>query len=441
MSAELITILMFVGIILGVSTGFPVAFVLGGLGVIFGLLAGIGVEHLVPIRAFGVASTYIYACIPLFVFMGCMMERSGCSELAFGTLHRWMGKLRGGLAIATVLICTLFAATTGIVGASVTTMGLVALPAMLKRGYNKPLATGCVCAGGTLGILIPPSIMLVLYAPMAGVSIARMFMGAILPGFLLSALFIFYIGIRSYINPSMGPPLADEERERFTRRQNFIMGARSLFPPLFLILAVLGSIFFGIAAPTEAAGVGALGSIVLAVIYGKFNRQNLKEASYNTLKISTMIMFLALGANLFIGTLITAGGGPVITNFTLGLGLGRWGTFALILFIIFMLGMFIDWVGILLIMVPIFNPILSSLGFDPLWVGLIICISLQMSFLTPPFAYSIFYLKGLHIEGVTMMDLYRGVVPFVLLQATGTFLCILFPKIVTFLPSLIWALK
>ncbi|GAH90335.1 unnamed protein product [marine sediment metagenome] len=283
--------------------------------------------------------------------------------------------------------------------------------------------------------------MLVLYAPMAGVSIARMFMGAILPGLLLSALFIFYIGIRSYINPSMGPPLADEERERFTRRQNFIMGAKSLFPPLFLILAVLGSIFFGIAAPTEAAGVGALGSIVLAVIYGKFNRQNLKEASYNTLKISTMIMFLALGANLFIGTLITAGGGPVITNFTLGLGLGRWGTFALILFIIFMLGMFIDWVGILLIMVPIFNPILSSLGFDPLWVGLIICISLQMSFLTPPFAYSIFYLKGLHIEGVTMMDLYRGVVPFVLLQATGTFLCILFPKIVTFLPSLIWALK
>jgi len=436
LSAGLITILMFVGVILGVATGFPIAFVLGGLGVIFGFLAGIGIEYLIPIRAFGVVSTYIFACIPLFVFMGCMMERSGCSELAFSTLHRWMGNLRGGLAIATVLISTLFAATTGIIGASVTTMGLVALPAMLKRGYNKPLATGCVCAGGTLGILIPPSIMLVLYAPMAGVSIARMFMGAILPGLLLSALFIFYIGIRSFINPSMGPPMPAEERGHFTRRQNFIMGAKSLFPPLFLILAVLGSIFFGIAAPTEAASVGALGSIILAVIYGKFNWQNLKEASYNTLKISTMIMFVALGANLFTGTLITAGGGPVITNFMLGLGLGRWGVFAVVLLIIFVLGMFIDWVGILLIMVPIFNPILNSLGFDPLWVGLIICVSLQMSFLTPPFAYSIFYLKGLHIEGVTMMDLYRGVVPFVLLQATGTFLCIAFPKIVTFLPSL-----
>lgn len=439
MSPELVTILMFVGIVVGVTAGFPIAFVLGGLGVIFGLLAGIRVEGLMLVRAYGVANTYIFACIPLFVFMGCMMERSGCSELAFNVLHQWLAKLKGGLAMATVAISTLFAATTGIIGASVTTMGLVALPAMLKKGYNKPLATGSVCAGGTLGILIPPSIMLILYAPMVGVSVARMFIGAILPGFLLSGLFMLYIAVVCHIKPDMAPPpVEDAEVGRFTLTQNLIMGLKSLFPPMFLILAVLGTILFGLAAPTEAAGVGALGAIVLAAIYGKLNWGNLKAASYNTLRISTMIMFIALGANLFTGTFVTAGCGFVVTDFLLGLGLGRWGIFALVLSIIFLLGMFIDWVGILLIMVPIFGPILNSLGFDPLWTGLIICISLQMSFLTPPFAYAIFYLKGLNIEGVTLPILYKGVVPFLLLQATGVALCIVFPKIITLLPQLMF---
>ncbi|MEA3253770.1 MAG: TRAP transporter large permease subunit [Chloroflexota bacterium] len=436
MSVEVLTILMFAGILLGVATGFPIAFVLGGLGVLFGFISGVGIMGLVPIRAYGVVDEYIFACIPLFVFMGCMMERSGCSEMAFGTMHRWMGNLRGGLAVATVLICTLFAATTGIIGASVTTMGLVALPAMLNRGYNKPLATGCVCAGGTLGILIPPSIMLVLYAPMAGVSVARMFMAAFLPGLLLSALFIAYIVVVCYLKPGMAPVMERKEETGLTSWQGFSAGAKSLFPPLFLILAVLGSIFFGVAAPTEAASIGALGAIILAVIYGKLNWQNLRGASYNTLKITVMIVFICLGANLFTGTFLVAGCGKVVSTFVLGLGMGPWGIFALVLLIIFMLGMFIDWVGILLIMVPIFAPILADLGFEPLWFGLIICISLQMSFLTPPFAYSIFYLKGLNIEGVTLGDMYKGVVPFLLLQALGTFLCIVFPRIVTFLPSL-----
>ncbi len=439
MSPELITILMFASIFIGVATGFPLAFVLGALGVIFGLATGIGIESLVPIRAFGVVTTYIFACVPLFVFMGCMMERSGCAELAYGTLHRWLGGLRGGLASTTVLICTLFAATTGIIGASVTTMGLVALPAMLKRGYDKPLASGCVCAGGTLGILIPPSIMLIIYAPQAGVSVARMFMGAILPGLLLAVLFIAYISVRCYINPSLGPTLPLEERGKIPRRQNLIMGAKSLFPSLFLILAVLGSIFFGVAAPTEAAGVGALGAIILAAIYGKLNLGNLKTASYTCLRISTMIMFIALGANLFTGTFLRVGCGKVVANFVLGLGLGPWGIFAMLLFFIFLLGMFIDWIGILLIMVPIFCPILHGLGFDPLWLGLVICISLQMSFLTPPFAYAIFYLKGLKIEGLTLTDLYKGVLPFLGLQALGTALCIIFPQIVTFIPNLMYA--
>lgn len=436
MSIEIIVLLMFVSVVLGVATGFPVAFVLGGVGVIFASLTGIGVTSLSVIRAYGVSSTYIFTCIPLFVFMGAMIARSGCAELAFDSLYRLMGNTKGSLAIGTVLISTLFAATTGIIGASVTTMGMVALPAMLKRGYNKPLATGSICAGGTLGILIPPSIMLILYAPMAGISVARMFTGAILPGLLLSALFILYIGVRTHINPSMGPSIPHEERKQFSRRQSLTMGMKSLFPVLFLILAVLGSIFFGIAAPTEAAAVGALGAIVLTAFYGKLNWQNLKAASYSTLRITTMIIFIAVGANLFTSTLMTIGGGSVISNLLLGLGIGPWGIFAVVLGIVFLLGMFMDWVGILLIVVPIFNPILTSLGFDPLWVGVIVCISLQMSFLTPPFAYSIFYLKGLHIKGITMSDLYKGVIPFVLLQMIGTFLCIIFPQIVTFLPDL-----
>jgi len=436
LSVEVIILLMFISVVLGVASGFPVAFVLGGTGVIFAIITGIGTTSLSIIRAFGVSSTYVFACIPLFIFMGAMIESSGSAELAFDSLYRLMGNVKGSLAISTVLICTLFAATTGIIGASVTTMGMVALPAMLKRGYNKPLATGSICAGGTLGILIPPSIMLILYAPMAGISVARMFTGAILPGLLLSALYIIYIVVRTIINPSMGPSMSYEEKKQISRRETFSMAAKSLFPVLFLILAVLGSIFFGIAAPTEAASIGAFGSIVLAASYGKLNWQTLQKAIYGTLRITTMIIFIAMGANIFTSTLMTIGGGPVISNLLLGLGVSRWGILAIVLVIVFLLGMFMDWVGILLIVVPIFNPILSSLGFDPLWVGLIICISLQMSFLTPPFAYAIFYLKGLHIEGITMSDLYKGVVPFIMLQIIGTALCIIFPQIVTFLPRI-----
>ena len=436
-SPELTVILMFSGVLVGVLSGFPVAFVFGSLGLIFGMITwGPGqIWYLFPIRSYGILSEYIFACVPLFVFMGCMIERAGIAEVAFGIMHKWFGPLRGGLAIATVVICTLFAATTGIIGASVVTMGLLALPAMLSRGYNKPLATGCVCAGGTLGILIPPSIMLVIYAPMAGISVAKMLFGALIPGLVLAGL---YILIACFIKPEWGPSLPKEERPRMQFWPTVREGALGLFPFIFLILAVLGTIFFGLAAPTEAAAMGSAGSVILAAMYRKLTLKNLKEAVYPTLRISTMVIFVVLGANLFTGTFLGIGGGDVVANFLQGLGLTPWGIFILVLAIIFFLGMIMDWIGILFIMIPIFGPLLEKFGFDPLWTGIVICVLLQSSFLTPPFAYSIFYLKGIAPEGVTITHIYIGVIPFVILQMIGVALVLAFKPLALWLPNLIF---
>jgi tripartite ATP-independent transporter DctM subunit len=440
MAPELSAILMFAGVLVGVMSGFPVAFVFGSLGLIFGLVTWgpQQIFHLFPIRAYGVLSEYIFACVPLFVFMGCMIEKAGIAELAYDIMYKWFGPVRGGLAIATVVICTLFAATTGIIGASVVTMGLLALPAMVRRGYNKPLATGCVCAGGTLGILIPPSIMLVIYAPMAGVSVAKMLFGALIPGLILASLYILYIVIACLIKPGWGPALPAEERPKMQLGSVLREGVFSFFPFIFLILAVLGTIFFGLAAPTEAAAMGSAGSILLTALYGKLTLKNLKEAVYMTLRVSTMVIFVALGANLFTGTFLGLGGGDAVANFMERLGLGPWGVFLLVLGIIFMLGMLIDWIGILYLMVPIFGPLLSKLGFDPLWAGISICVLLQSSFLTPPFAFSIFYLKGIAPPGVTLNHIYKGVVPFVILQAIGVALVLAYKPLVLWLPNMMF---
>lgn len=436
---ELAVVLMFAAVLVGVGSGFPVAFVFGGLGVLFGIITWgpQQILYLLPIRTYGILSEYIFACIPLFVFMGCMIERAGIAERAYEIMYKWFGPVRGGLAIATVVICTLFAATTGIIGASVITMGLLALPAMVKRNYNKPLATGCVCAGGTLGIIIPPSIMLIVYAPMAGVSVARMLFAAIIPGLVLAALYIVYILVACLIKPEWGPALPKEERPKLQFLPMLREGLIGLFPFIFLVLAVLGTIFFGLAAPTEAAAMGALGAILMTALYGKLNLKNLQETVFATLKISTMVIFVALGANLFTGTFLGLGGGDVIGGFMTGIGLGPWGVFLLVLTIIFVLGMLMDWIGILFLIVPIFGPVLAKLGFDPLWAGTVICVLLQTSFLTPPFAFSIFYLKGIIPPGVTLGDIYKGVIPFVLLQILGTALVIIYKPLALWLPSMI----
>lgn len=436
MSPEIVAILMFVGVVVGVLLGYPLGFVLAGLGMIFGLSqVGIGVVPMFISRTMTLARSYVLIAAPLFIFMGVMLERSGASEKMYHAMHLWMGGLRGGLAIGTILVCTLFAACTGIIGASVVTMGLIALPAMLSRGYDKRLTAGTICAGGTLGILIPPSIMLVVYGPQAGISVGKLFIGAIVPGLVLSALFILYIGLRCLINPRLGPPMPVEERRVSLGTKTLLLGT-SLLPPLFLILAVLGTIFFGLASPTEAAGMGAFASIILAVIYGKLNLDTLKETGKRTIRASAMVFMVALGASMFVGVFMKLGGSKVIGESLLGLPWGRWGILGAIMFIVFILGMFIDWLGIVFIMVPLFTPIAEALGFDALWFAMLICINLQMSFLTPPFAYAAFYLRGVAPPDLTIGHIYRSIVPFLALQATGLVLCIVFPSLITWLPSL-----
>lgn len=436
MSPELTTVLMILSLFILVS-GFPLAFGVGIVGLAFGLLtAGDSFLYMIPMRVMnGTLSEYILAAVPLFVFMGNMMTLSGVAEKAFRILHRWMGSINGGLAIATVLLAMLFAATTGVVGASVTAIGLLAIPSMLEARYSQAIASGSVCAGGTLGILIPPSIMLILYAPMAGVSVIQMFAGALVPGLMLGIAYILYIVIRTMISPELGPALPPEERLRFFSIESLVLGIKYLVPPFALVTLVLGSILMGFASPTEAGAVGAIGATALGLLYGRVNWKNFKQSCYMTVKVNAMIIFIAISASIYTGAFLNAGCGQVIIDLLTSFGLGRWGIFIFMLIIILLLGMFIDWIGILMIIVPIFAPLLKSLGFDPLWVGIVVCTSLQISFLTPPFAYSIFYLKGISPE-LELIQIYRGIVPFVVLQVLVVMMIMIFPKLCLWLPGM-----
>jgi tripartite ATP-independent transporter DctM subunit len=328
------------------------------------------------------------------------------------------------------------AACVGVIAASTMMLALVGIPAMLKRGYSKALATGSVCAGGTLGILIPPSIMLVVYGPMANMGVGKLFFAAFIPGFLLSALYCTYIIIWCLLRPNDGPPVSAEERAVPIGEKTLLL-IKSLVPPLAIILAVLGSIFFGIAAPTEAGAVGALAATLLAVAYRKFTFKALRETALSTIKLSGMILLIASLAFAFVGVFIRAQCGGVVQEFLLGAPGGKWGVFFVIMFICFILGMFIDWIGIVFIMVPIITPIGTALGFDPLWFAMMIIVNLQMSFLTPPFAYAIFFVKAASPPefGVETSDVIRGVIPFIILIMIGLVLCIVFPQIILWLPA------
>lgn len=438
MESQYLALIMFVVLLFGVFTGFPLAFVLLGIGLIFGIFGwGTAVFDQMASRTFGIMANDALVAVPLFIFMGYMMERSGIADGLFGALQEALGPLKGSLAITTVLLGTILAATTGVVGASVTMMGLITLPPMLKRSYDIPLATGTVLAGGTLGILIPPSVMLILYGPMAGLSIARLFAAAVMPGLLLAGLYMAYIALRCYLEPQLGPPLPKDQRTMTVTRLIRQL-AVSLLPPLILILAVLGSIFFGLAAPTEAAAMGGFGATILCAAYGKLNWESLKDVVYSTMRASAMILILTVGANVFTGVFLALGGGQVIESLLLASALPPTGILVLVMILVFILGMFLDWIAILLILIPVISPIIKNLGFDPLWFALLVCVNLQTSYLTPPFAYSIFYLKGVAPPGVEISHIYRGVVPFVILQIIGLTLCIVFPEIITWLPKVIY---
>jgi tripartite ATP-independent transporter DctM subunit len=439
MSPEFITIGMFVGLLIGLFLGHPLAFVLGGLAVIFGYFGDWGTAsfYMFLNRTWGIMDNYILVCIPLFIFMAQMLDQSGVAEDLFDTMRYLFGPIRGGIAVAVVVVSTLFGACTGIIGASVVTMGLLSMPVMLKYNYNKKLASGAICAGGTLGILIPPSIMLVVMADQSASSVGKLFAGAIIPGLILSALYIGYILIRCGLKPNEGPPLSKEERQAITKVELLKMVLKSMVPPMILILGVLGSIFAGIATPTEAAGVGAMLAFIMTVAYGKFTFEGLKTAAINTAKTTSMVILILVGAACFASIFLGSGGGEVVQELILGVGFGKWGTFIIMMIILFFLGMFIDWIGIIMITFPVFLPIAEQLGFDKIWFVVTMAVMLQDSFLTPPFGYALFYLKGVAPPEVKTSDIYWGAFPFWRLMELGLIIVVVWPATITWLANLL----
>ena len=438
MSPEFITIGMFIGLLIGLFMGHPLAFVLGGLAVIFGFFGwGPSSFYMFLNQTWGIMDNYILVCIPLFILMAQLLDQSGVAEELFDTMRYVFGPVRGGIAVAVVVVSTLFGACTGIIGASVVTMGLLGMPVMLKYNYNKRLASGAVCAGGTLGILIPPSIMLVVMADQAAVSVGKLFAGAVIPGLILSTLYITYILIRCWYKPADGPALSVEERQAVSNKQLTMMVLKSMIPPMILIIGVLGSIFAGIATPTEAAGVGAVLAFWMTLAYGKFTFSGLKAAVVNTAMTTSMVIIILVGAACFSSIFMGSGGGEVVKDFIVGIGFGKWGTFIVMMIILFFLGMFIDWIGIIMITFPIFLPIAKELGFDKIWFVVTMAVMLQDSFLTPPFGYALFYLKGVAPPEVKTSDIYWGAFPFWRLMEIGLLIVVIWPATITWLANLL----
>ena len=441
MSPEIVVILMFGTLIVGLALGHPIAFVLGGIGVVFGILGwGPASMHLIVSRAFDSTSNYLLIAIPLFILMATFLEKSGIAEGLFNSMLYLFGPLNGAIALTVVTMCIVFAACTGIMGATVVSMSLMSMPIMMRHKYDKHLATGIVAAGGSLGIIIPPSIMLVMMADRSGISVGKLFAGGLIPGVLLAVLFFVYIAILCYFRPDKGPALTIEERTAIPTGQKVVMLLKNLVPPLLLIFGVLGSIWFGIATPSEAAGVGAFTAFVLMVIYGQFSMGALKDTLNSAFKSSCMVMAVIIGATCFTGVFIGLGGGRVVTDLIMAFDfMGRWGMFFVMMFIVFILGFLIDWIGIIYITFPIFMPIAIQLGFDPLWFVIVLAVNLQMSFITPPFGYALFYVKGTVTPemGIKLIDIYKGIIPFVVLQMLGLVIVSIWPKLATWLPTLV----
>src|SRR3569832_1452605 len=435
-----LTILLFGSLALLLAAGLPMAFCTGSLAIIFLYVFGTGsVLNMLPSRVFPFMTDYQLSAVPLFIFMAAVLEKAGIIEELFDVIYKWLGGIKGGLAAATGIACTALAAMVGVAGATEVTMGMIALPAMLRRGYDPKLACGSLLAGGTLGILIPPSVMAIVYAVVAQQSLGELLIGSVFPGFLLSGLYIAYVTIRCYINPSLGPALPPEERVDFKEKLRLL---RNTIAPILVIMLVLGVIFFGIATPVEAAGIGTFGALVVCALHRRLTWVNLYDAGLATLKATAMVMWIFF---------VVKGGQTYVSDLSIGTGLPPYGVLLLMMIVLFVLGMFLDWVGILLLTVPIFLPIMKSLAFSgvlgidgvkpddiPLWYGVIFMVNMQMAFLSPPFGYSLFYLKSVAPKEISMAMIFRSTVPFLCLQALGVTLCILFPKIVLWLPSLVY---
>ena len=431
-----LTLIMFGSLLALLMAGLPLAFVTGGLAVVFLFILGdMDTLNIVPSRIFPLMTDYQLSAIPLFIFMAAMLERAGIIKDMFDVIYKLLGGLKGGLASATIIASTILAAMVGVIGAAVVTMGIIALPAMLERKYDPKIAMGAIMAGGTLGILIPPSILAIIYAVVAEQSVGELFIGAVFPGLLLSGLYIVYVTLRCYINPVLGPPIPVEER--VTTREKITL-LRKMAAPIILIMVVFATLFSGAATPVEAAGIGTFGSFIVAALHGQLDWRTVREACITTLKASSMVIWIMFGATIFVGLYVLEGGQAFVTGALDATGLGRWGILILMMAILIVLGMFLDWVGILLLAVPIFVPIIKGLGFDPLWFGVLYLVNMQMSFLSPPFGYALFYLRGVAPPEIPMSEIFKSALPFLMIQLIGLILCMIFPEIITWLPRQIY---
>ncbi|QQD22448.1 TRAP transporter large permease subunit [Oceanospirillaceae bacterium ASx5O] len=422
----MIGIIMFFVALLMLLVGFPVAYIFGGVALIFGVFAeGLEIFAFMPFRIQSIMENTTMMAVPLFIFMGIVLQKTRLAEQLLESMGQLFGPVRGGLAISTVLVGALLAASTGVVGASVVAMGLISLPVMLKYNYDKKLATGTICASGTLGQIIPPSIILIILGDVLGIAVGDLFKAAVVPGFVLIGAYLIYIFIYTWLKPESAPALPRDEtlnKTEFYRKALF-----AIVPPLTLVLVVLGSIFAGVATPTESSALGGMGALLLALLYRQFSWKMVMDSSLETVKVTAMVFAILLGATAFSMAFSYTGGDYIVEDILTNLPGGATGFLILSMVAILILGFFIDFVEIAFIIVPILAPVADALGIAPLWFAILIAMNLQTSFLTPPFGFSLFYLKGVAPPGVTTLDIYKGVVPFILLQVTVLVSIMLFP--------------
>ena len=435
MSIELLTVLMGGGILMLLALGIPLAFVTGAVAVVLALsLFGPASLSLIASRTYTLMGEFVLVAVPMFIFMAAVMERSGVARDLFKAMHIWAGALPGGLAIQTMFAAIMMAAMTGIIGGEIVLLGMIALPQMLERNYDRKMAIGTICAGGSLGTMIPPSIVLIIYGLTANVAIGDLFLATILPGLLLAGLYIGYVLIRCAINPKLGPPAPLEEREMpLVEKIRLLKG---LILPIAIAVWVLGSIYAGIASVSEAAGIGAAGAIVAAAVRRELTWEVIQYALRRTMTTCGMLLWLTFGANALIGVYNLMGGTTFIQNLMEGLPIGPIGVVLVMMAVLIVLGMFMDWIGILFLTMPIFVPTIVSLGLDPVWFGVLFCMNMQISYLTPPFGPAAFYLKGVAPPEISLKDIFNSLWPFIGLQVVALLLVLSFPEIALWLPSL-----
>ncbi len=434
MSVELITFLFFGSLLLFLMLGVPLAFVLGGVSIIFLYFSMGAVSFYIVASKFWESMTnFTLIAIPLYVYMAMLLEKSGVAQALYRMMHLWFGGMRGGLAIGTVAICAIFAAMSGISGAAVVTMGTIALPRMLERGYDTKLSLGAINAGGGWGILIPPSIPMVLYAMISEVSVGRLFASGIGPGILLFVLVSIYIGVRSWLQPSIAPALPVEERGNFAEK---LRSLRAVLLPIMIVVMVLGAIFGGLATPTEAAAIGVLGAMIAAVINRQLSVEVMRNSAIATLRLTALIMWILFAAHAFSTAYSTLGAHDFIQDLVRMIPGGKWGAFIFMMFVLFVLGMVLDPVGIMLITLPVFLPVVEAHGFDQIWFGVIFIIMMEIGYMTPPFGFNLFYIKGVAPPGVTMGEIYSSVVPYVIVTLIGILFLVWFPDIALYFPNL-----